>query len=216
LHNLSRWKIYISIWAKDIGRYDEIQTAVLTKFKNHIKNYLSFQSVKSSTYFARVLNPKKKAKVDIKGKVSYIELKERDWKIIRELSKNAKIPIVDLAHKIKSPVATVQSRIRFMKDKEIIQRFYCVLDLKKLNMLEYNFIVRVDPAYEKELHNFMKLADTDPRFSIVIKAVGYVNLYYSFIARDDKEYNELTQKIEKAFGKGILETHKIINEDVIN
>ena len=42
LHDVSKWKLYISVWTKPIGRYDEIQTKILVKFKNKIKNYLSF------------------------------------------------------------------------------------------------------------------------------------------------------------------------------
>ena len=49
LHNISKWKIYVSVWTKTLGRYDEIQTKIITKFKKYIKNYLSFQGFKSYT-----------------------------------------------------------------------------------------------------------------------------------------------------------------------
>jgi len=39
LHSMSKWKIYISVWTKDIGRYDDIQTKIVTKFRKYIKNY---------------------------------------------------------------------------------------------------------------------------------------------------------------------------------
>ena len=64
LHDISQWKIYVSVWTKTVERYDEIQTMIVTRFKDYLKNYLSFQSIKSYTYFARRLNTKKKAKVD--------------------------------------------------------------------------------------------------------------------------------------------------------
>ena len=54
-----------------IERYDEIQTKIIKKFKKHVTNYLSFQSVKSYTFFARRLNKKKKAQVDVKGDGSF-------------------------------------------------------------------------------------------------------------------------------------------------
>ncbi|MBW6442753.1 Lrp/AsnC family transcriptional regulator [Patescibacteria group bacterium] len=43
LHEVSQWKVYVSVWTKTIERYDEIQTKILSKFKNKIKNYLPFQ-----------------------------------------------------------------------------------------------------------------------------------------------------------------------------
>jgi len=53
LHEVSEWKLYVSVWTKTIERYDEIQTKILIKFKDKIKNYLSFQSVKSQNIFGK-------------------------------------------------------------------------------------------------------------------------------------------------------------------
>ena len=82
LHNASKWKIYVSVWTKTLGRYDEIQTKIITKFRKYIKNYLSFQGVRSYTYFAKRLNPRKTAKVDIKEKGDNIQLNDLDWNIV--------------------------------------------------------------------------------------------------------------------------------------
>jgi hypothetical protein len=65
---------------------------IIVKFKNKIKNYLSFQSVKSQTYFARRLNPNKKAKVDIKGNPENVKLSKSDLKLINLLKKNSRMP----------------------------------------------------------------------------------------------------------------------------
>ena len=43
LREVSEWRIYLSVWTKTIERYDEIQTKIITRFKKHLKNYISFQ-----------------------------------------------------------------------------------------------------------------------------------------------------------------------------
>ena len=43
LHDVSQWKLYVSVWTKSISRYDDIQTKIVSKFRKYIKNYLSFQ-----------------------------------------------------------------------------------------------------------------------------------------------------------------------------
>ena len=216
LHNMSKWKIYISVWTKDIGRYDTIQTKIITKFKKYIKNYLSFQGVRSYTYFAKRLNSQKKAKIDIKEKIENIQLKDIDWKIIKHLKKNSKISSVDLAHKLKTTANNILRRIKNLEKQEIIQRFYPIIDLSKLGYTEYTFISRVDPSYEKNIEEFIEFTKKDSRFVIVIKAVGYVNLYYAFLAKDHKELEEVNDKCEKILGKGLLETHKIEVKDMIS
>jgi len=116
LHGVSKWKLYISVWTKTIERYDEIQTKIMSKFRKYIKNYLSFQGVKSHTYFARRLNPKAKAKVDIKHEMGNLELKPIEWKLIKLLKKNSRMPIVDLAKKLNVSVNTIMRRIKQLKD----------------------------------------------------------------------------------------------------
>ena len=216
LHNVSKWKIYVSVWTKTIGRYDEIQTKIISKFRKYIKNYLSFQGFRSYTYLAKRLNPKKKAKVDIKEEMENIKLKDIDMKIIRELKKNSKISSVDLAHKLKTSSGNIIKRIRNLKNKGIIQRFYPIIDLKKIGYTEYTFISRIDPSYEKNIEKFIEWTKKDSRFVIVIKAVGYVNLYYAFLVKDHNELGEITHEIDSIFGRGLLETHKIEVENMIS
>tara|TARA_Y100000310_G_scaffold200877_1_gene200965 strand:- start:15803 stop:16291 length:489 start_codon:yes stop_codon:yes gene_type:complete len=151
-----------------------------------------------------------------KEKMDHIKLKKIDMRILNELKKNSKISRVDLAHKLKTSANNVVKRIRNLKSSGIIQRFYPILDLNKLGYTEYTFISRIDPSYDKEIEKFIEFTKKDPRFIIVIKAVGYVNLYYAFLAKDKKELEDIQHEIHSILGKGILETHKIEVENMIS
>jgi DNA-binding Lrp family transcriptional regulator len=216
LHEVSQWKIYISVWTKTIERYDEIQTKILQKFRKHIKNYLSFQSVRSFTYFARRLNTKKPAKVDIKANPENFQVKETDWKIMRILKKDSGKTALEISKELKVNVGTIMNRIKFLKKNDIIARFYPILDMNKIGYREYTFILRVNPSHVKELAKFMEYAQKDPRFVIVIKAVGYVNLYYAFLAESNEELREIREKVDGILGKAILEEYKIEVENMVS
>jgi len=216
LHELSQWKLYVSVWTKTIERYDEIQTKILTKFKEKIKNYLSFQSVRSWTYLARRLNVKKKSQEDIKENPEHITLSKQDWNLIQELKKDSKQPIMHYAKKLRCNAVTITRKITSLKKKGIIQRLYPILDMNKLGYREYTYISRIDLSYSKELQEFIEYARKDPRFIIIIKAVGYVNLYYAFLAKDKEEFKEINHSIEKILGKAILENYKIEVDEMIS
>ena len=62
----------------------------------------------------------------------------------------------------------------------------------------------------------MKLIEKDPRFIISIKAVGYVNLYYAFLVKNQEELKEINEEIESVLGPAILETHKIEVDDMVS
>jgi DNA-binding Lrp family transcriptional regulator len=216
LHGVSQWKVYVSVWTKTIERYDEIQTKIITKFKKHLKNYLSFQSVKSWSYFARVLNPKKKANGDVKESPENVVLSDLEWKLIGKLRKNSNTPVLQLAKELKTTPNTIIRKIKSLRERKIIERFYPILDINKLGLTEYTFISRIDPSHNKQLEKFIEYARSDPRFCIIIKAVGYVNLYYAFHVRDDDELKEITAKIDKFLGKAVLENYKIEVEEMIS
>lgn len=216
LHEVSQWKLYVSVWTKTIGRYDEIQTKIVSKFRDKIKNYLSFQSVKSYTYFAKRLNPKKKALIDVKGDPENVKISDSDWKLIELLKKNSRAPAVELAKSLKTSASSVSRRISSLKKRGIIERVYPILDLKKLGYTEYTFISRIDPSFGKELNAFIEYTKKDPRFVIAIKAVGYVNLYYAFLIKDRNELSEITKKVHEFLGKAVIEEYKIEVDDMIN
>jgi Lrp/AsnC family transcriptional regulator, leucine-responsive regulatory protein len=172
--------------------------------------------VRSYTYLSKRLNPNKKAKIDIKEDMDNIQLKDIDMKIIKELKMNSKIPITNLAQKLGTNTENIMRRIRNLKNKGIIQRFYPIVDLKAMGYKEYTFISRIDPSYEKSIEKFIEFTKQDPRFIIVIKAVGYVNLYYAFLTKNHDELEQITHEIETIFGDGLLETHKIEVENMIS
>ena len=216
LHEVSQWKLYVSVWTKTIERYDDIQTKIVSKFKSRIKNYLSFQSVKSYTYFAKRLNPKKKSLIDIKGNPEHFEISDSDWKLLEMLKKNSKVSAMELSKYLKTTASSISRKINSLKKKGIIERFYPILNMKKLGYTEYTFISRIDPSYSEELEKFLEFTKKDPRFIIVIKAVGYVNLYYAFLVKDRYELSDMTEKIHKILGDAVLEEYKIEVDDMIS
>jgi len=216
LHEVSQWKLYISVWTKTIERYDEIQTKITSKFKSKIKNYLSFQSVKSYTYFAKRLNKKKKSLIDTKESPENIKISNLDWKLIEKLKNNSKISSLELAKHFKTTASAILRRIESLKKKKIIERFYPILDMKKLGYTEYTFISRIDPSFNEKLEEFIEFTKKDPRFVIVIKAVGYINLYYAFLIKDRDELRDIKGKIHKILGKSILEEYKIEVDEMIS
>ena len=216
LHEVSQWKLYVSVWTKTIERYDEIQTKILSKFRSKIKNYLSFQSVGSYTYLARRLNPKKKSLIDVKGSPENVQISDSDWKLIEKLKKNSKISSVELAKYFGTTASSITRKISSLKKRGLIQRCYPILDMKKLGLTEYTFISRIDPSHNKELEEFIEFTKKDPRFVILIKAVGYVNLYYAFLVKDREELSDITQKIHFLLGKAILEEYKIEVDEMVS
>jgi len=216
LHELTGWKIYISVWTKTAKRYNEIQSKLSAKFCDHIKNYISFQSIRSYTYFARRLNPNKTPKVDFKEETDAIPTKDIDHKIIHELRANSKVPFLDLAKKLHITLNLLKRRIDYLTKNDVIQRFYPIIDRNKLGYTEYTYLARIDAAHDEHIEKFIKYARSDPRFVIIIKGIGYVNLYYAFLAENEAEKEEIDKKVREMLGDYILQSYHIEVEKMIS
>ncbi len=88
--------------------------------------------------------------------------------------------------------------------------------MKKLGYTEYTYISRIDPSHSEKLEKFIEYTKKDPRFIIVIIAVGHVNLYYAFLVYDNKELSGITQEVQKIFGDAVLEEYKIEVDEMIS
>jgi DNA-binding Lrp family transcriptional regulator len=216
LHSVSRWTFYVSIWARDIKRYNEVQSEIIDIFGEHVRDYSSFQSVQSHIYFAKILNPKGKGKVDIKEGFGDIKLDKIDWKIIRSLKKNSKITALDLGLKLGLNASSVSKRINSLKKEGIIQRFYPLLDIKKLGYSEYGFIIRANPLQKEKIEKLVEFAKKDPRSVILTKSAGHFNLHYDFLVEDDNDLKDMLYKVDGILGDGILEIHKIKVDSMIS
>lgn len=132
------------------------------------------------------------------------------------LQADSRTGVVELAKKLKVSVNTVMRRLQFLKKKGIIERFYPILNMYKVGYTEYTFISRIDPSHSKDLEKFIEYVKLDSRFVIIIKAVGYVNLYYAFLTKDDAELREIMAKIDEFLGKATLERYKIEVAEMIH
>ncbi|MBU0470144.1 MAG: Lrp/AsnC family transcriptional regulator [Nanoarchaeota archaeon] len=215
LHEISEWKLYVSIWTKTIGEYDDIQTKILSILKEDVINYVSFQSVRSYTYLSRLLNPKKKARCDVKEGLDCITLSNDEKKLIDILREDSRKPLLEISKSLGVHTDTVKRKLKKLKDSEIIQRFYPLVDLSKIDVKEYTFICRLNSAEDEKIQSFIKWARGNPHFVVIIKAVGWVNLYYAFQVRNNEEFKKIRSEIQKMIGDITLKEFRIEVEDIM-
>ncbi len=123
LHEASEWKIYISVWTKTIERYDDIQTKIIKKFKKYINNYLSFQSVKSYTYLARIQNTKEEGReiILIIDESHHTASSEKSKELIEVISPKVTIEISATPHLKENISGWVKVNLSDVKAEEMIK-----------------------------------------------------------------------------------------------
>jgi DNA-binding Lrp family transcriptional regulator len=155
------YDLVVMCWVKSIYEFEEFLQDFKKKFRKHFwqEKVHIFSKV---LHFKRkyLLSQKKEYNEEpetIGGKeISYFD--ELDLKILRLLAKNARMPLIDISSKLKTPERTIAFRIKQLEKKKIIQGYRINLELQKIGFEYYklNFILNDFSKYE-ELENFCKI-----------------------------------------------------------
>lgn len=150
-------------WVKNINEFKEFWKEFKEKFRKYFWN-------EKVHIFSRVLHFKRKYllnfkkesldKVEIIGGGKIEKFDDLDLEILKILAKDARIPLIEISDKLKTPVRTIAFRIKELKRKEIIQGYRVNLNLDKIGYEYYklNFVLDNFPK-NSELEDFCKKND---------------------------------------------------------
>ena len=124
------------------------------------------------------------------------ELDELDRSILRRLQKDARMRLDSLASEIGSSVATVQRRIRAMKDAGVIAGEAVLIDPAAVD-LPMTFIILVEMERERldQLDAFRRKVKSEPQIQQCYYITGEADFALVGLAKDMQDYQLLTQRL---------------------
>lgn len=204
-----RWDLAVSILAKSNFEFSKILSIFLEKYSKFIleKDVLLTEY---SPIYAREYLAQTNLKEFVYGIPSKIyELDETDAKIIKELSNNARINIVDLAEKTKLSRDIINYRLKKLIKEGIIVQFRCYLNLQNLNINHYKIIFMTknfDEQAEKQIKSYIASHKKATQF---LKLIGSWDLEIEFEIENEDELYKILNEIRKQFS-GIIRDFDIL------
>ena len=128
-----------------------------------------------------------------------IKLDKKDKEILLELDMNARIPLTQLARKVRLSPQTTKYRMRQLEEKEIIKKYVTFFDVYKFGYLYYRVYFRyenVRPEYEKKIIDYFK---ENKNVIWHISTTGRWDLEVLFVARNFIHFNDLLKKCYEKF-----------------
>ena len=146
-----------------------------------------------------------------------IKLDETDKKILKVLSNNARIPIVELAEKTSLSRDTVMYRIKKLTEEKVIVQYRCYLNLENLNMKHYKIIFRMKNFSPSEEEKIKDYAAHHKQSTQLLKLIGSYDLEIEFETQSEDELYEILNNIRQKFSSiirdfdiiRITRTHKL-------
>ncbi|HLC48110.1 MAG TPA: Lrp/AsnC family transcriptional regulator [Candidatus Norongarragalinales archaeon] len=134
------------------------------------------------------------------------KLDEKDWEILRLLSKNARMPISAISRKSGLPRDVVKYRLKRLIDEKVISHFLTLTNFPKLGYSIFGFMhlsfKDLTVKREKELIDFVV---KDPYVVFAHSTLGSWDFGIEFFARDLSHFYVLQKEIKEKFADIIKE-----------
>lgn len=196
-----RFDLAVIMWVKDVNEFYSFWEMTLRKFRDYFQN--QFFSVYIQIYGYRhsyLLGDQargNRTKFEITGGGKPVETDELDFKILRILAPNGRIPIKEIAQRLNTTVTVVNYRIKKLMKKEVIQGFRTDFDFSKLGYRFFKADLHLKDYRERgKIINYVK---SDPHLIRIDRSVGISDLELEFHVKSLTQFHQIMRDIMSKF-----------------
>jgi Lrp/AsnC family leucine-responsive transcriptional regulator len=130
------------------------------------------------------------------GNIITMELDQADIRILSAMQDNSRVGLEALSEIASLSVASVQRRLKHLRDKKIVIKDISVLDPEKVGQ-SMSFIVMVEMERERpdQIDAFVEVAISHPQVQQCYYITGEADFCLICTSRDMKEFEILTQQL---------------------
>ncbi len=140
-----------------------------------------------------------------------VQIDNKDIEIIKILEKDGRIPILELAKKVKLSHETVRYRLNKLIKKGVIEKFMVTIDHRKLGYNITAIIMMSLWNYGKEdWQGFLDYLMKNNNVIAVTKVTGDYDLKIAIMAKDTEHFDILAQEIKVKYSNMIKDWQTFI------
>ena len=130
------------------------------------------------------------------GNYFTMELDQADLRILSAIQDNSRIGLEALSEIASLSVASVQRRLKHLRDKKVVIKDISILDPEKVGQ-SMSFIIMVELERERpdQIDAFSEVAMSDPQVQQCYYITGEADFCLICTSRDMKEFEALTQRL---------------------
>jgi len=133
------------------------------------------------------------------GDIVHNEVDYLDYQVLTILANDARIPLAQLARKVKSTIEIVRGRIRKLEEKKIILNYRIAVDFNKMGLEFFKLFIyfrTVSEADERALSEWLK---QHPKALYYIRSLAPWEMEPEFVVENYLEFNQIVNDLRKRF-----------------
>jgi DNA-binding Lrp family transcriptional regulator len=144
------------------------------------------------------------------------KLDELDYKILRELQKECRTSLQDIANVVGAPTSTVHYRVKRLEKNGVIEGYYAKINSEKVD-LDYLTLIAITAEYGPNYYDTIgeEMAKVDGVWSVYY-TLGEYDFYVLTRSRNREEYMKILDALMSIEGMERTRTQviaKVIKED---
>jgi len=202
-----KFDLTMGILAENVVQFNSIFKGMLGRFPDYVKNYHVSLPYELMSYPRTILikTEKERKPTLVNNEPRQIGLDEEDVKILHGLSKNARIPVVDLAKAAGISPNTVRQKVKRLENEKVIQKYTILLQPSKMGFQNYELLVNTQNMAEEDEGKIESFCKTNTHVTLLQKAVGKWDLEIVFDAKDSEHFQSFLTEFRACFSNIIKE-----------
>lgn len=200
------------IITKNIAEMHQLWDELFKKYVNYINARLFTAIAKNSYYYKAYLTQvtKNNLKESITTTSPVETISETDLRLIKLLNEDSRMPIIDLAEKLKITPKTVIAHIKELEKRKLIVGYSTVLDLDKIGYQTFRvsfLLFRLTPEKMQALQDYTM---TQPNIVYDEEVVGGDDYEIEIQVKDIVELRKIIEDIRLKFNE-VIQDYKILH-----
>ncbi len=205
-----RYDLMVGILAKSVDSFYEILNTSINKFRKHFQSY-DIYIVINAPHFKKdyLIDEVNESNMEEFGGIyDTVNLDKIDEKILRILSTNARIQLVDLAKEINTTIDVARYRVKKFKETGILQGHRILIDYAKLGYQLYKVLITTQNMDEETEKKMITYSAMQPNVAdIIIKGIGPWNIELQIDAKNNQDFHKIFKGFKDHF-KDVIKNHE--------
>jgi DNA-binding Lrp family transcriptional regulator len=208
-----KWDYTIDVWAESIMHFKRIYQRIMKDYERYVKEKQVV--IETDFYYFKPKQmldgePDGHEQITMTGDIEKMELDGTDRKILSVLSRNSRVPLVELGKATGLTPGAVKKRVRSLEKSGIILGYRVFIDYQLLGFLHYRVFLHMEnftDDVERRVIGFLK---RHRACVSVTKTIGYCELEFRPVVRSVGEFYGLMDELRREFSDYLKEYESII------
>jgi Lrp/AsnC family transcriptional regulator, leucine-responsive regulatory protein len=191
----------VVVWVKDVYEFYQFWSKTLDKYQDYFAKYVISIFVEAFNYKKSYLLEECKESNRLMYRTACmtktIEIDLIDYDLINEIAINARIPLIDLAEKLKCSSQTVAYRIKNLIKNGVINAFRVNVDISKLGLQHYKLEIYLrNYGSRRAIWDYLKEKAYCDTLNV---AVGWCDLEFEIITENVDKLGQIMDEVNAKF-----------------